>query len=211
MFKYFEFEFSKIDSTIMNFPWEDKAAYAMFLAQVYHFVKNSSRIMTCVACRFDQDRELIHRNLIKHADEEAGHQFLAKKDLENLGYRLEEIPELYTTRQFYEPQYYKAMFHDPIGFYGYALALEGTAVKRGQEIYQRVRKAHGEGASLFWKVHVKDDQDHVGDALKMIDQLSDKEKDAIKDNLSQSVFGLGRMFEEIVAKKALVPKSKKSA
>lgn len=204
-------EFTRLEPVIMGFPWQDKKAYAIFLAQVYHFVKHSSRIMSTVAAHLPQEMEAMHTQLLKHATEEMGHQFLAKQDLKFMGYRLEDLPELSSTRMFYEPQYFKASYGNPIGFYGYALALEGTAVMRLKQIYSKCKELYGEKACNFLRVHAEEDENHVEQAIKMLDQLPAPAIQSIEVNLNQSIDAIVLMFAEMKQASAAIPDAVKQA
>ena len=199
IFQKFEEEFSKFDPIFMGIPWQDKGVYGAFLTQVFHFVKHSSRIMATVASHLSQEQEEIHTQLMKHANEEKGHQFLAKQDLKVLGYNLEDFPEFHSTKMFYETQYYKACYQNPIGFYGYALALEGTAVKRLHEIYKKCKAVYGEKACNFLRVHAEEDDEHVKNFLRLVEKLPNSDVSAIESNLKQSLYAMTMMFREIAS------------
>ncbi|MCB0393581.1 MAG: iron-containing redox enzyme family protein [Bdellovibrionales bacterium] len=197
IFDEFRREFKRLDPVFTDFEWGSKYKYALFLAQVFHFVKHSSRIMSAVASRLPHSHEKIHSMLLQHANEEKGHQFLAVTDLKALGYKVSDLPELNSTRCFYETQYCKALFGNPIAFYGYALTLEGTAVMRLKEVYSKCKEFHGDSASHFFKVHSVDDDQHVETAIRELDKLGDEDRAEIIQNLSQSTYAFIKMFEEI--------------
>jgi thiaminase len=197
MWEIFEREYKKVQPQFKDFPWQSKEAYALWLSQIYYYVNHSSRIMALVAGRLPAQHEKIHTQVLKHAQEEAGHQFLAKQDLKNLGFDVQDFPEMNSTRMFYEPQYYKALFENALGFYGYALALEGMAVKELKEIHEKCRLLYGEKACNFIRVHAHDDVDHVEEALKMLDQLPAADQIFVEKNLSQSINAFGLMMSEI--------------
>lgn len=207
----FQKEFTRLEPVIMGYPWDDKKAYAIFLAQVFHFVKHSSRIMSTVAAHLPQEMEQMHTQLLKHATEEMGHQFLAKQDLKYLGHPLEGLPELASTRMFYEPQYFKAIHGNPIGFYGYALALEGTAVMRLKQIYSRCKELYGEKACNFLRVHAEEDENHVEAVIKLLEQLPPPAIQSIEVNLSQSIDAIVLMFAEMKKASAAIGDAVKKA
>lgn len=190
-------ELERLGPELKRFPWEDKKSYALFLAQVFHYVKHSSRIMSTVAAHLPQEMETMHTHLLKHTTEEMGHQFLARQDVKFLGFDLADFPELSTTKMFYEPQYYKAIYGNPIGFYGYALALEGTAVMLMRDIYEKCRAYYGEKGCNFLRVHAEEDVNHVESAVQLLEQLPAEAKAAIAANLKQSVDTMLIMLQEM--------------
>ncbi len=203
-------ELHRLEPELSRFPWENRKSYALFLAQVFHYVKHSSRIMSTVAAHLPQEMESMHIALLKHTTEEMGHQFLAKQDVKFLGYDLADFPELSTTKMFYEPQYYKAIYGNAIGFYGYALALEGTAVILMRAVYEKCRDLYGEKGCNFLRVHAEEDVKHVDSAIKLLEQLPAEAKASIADNLKQSVDTMVYMLIEMraVGENLTVPEKK---
>jgi uncharacterized ferritin-like protein (DUF455 family) len=178
-----------VERACQEFPWRDKESYAQFLAQVYYYVCHSTRLLGFAAARFTTVEEKFHRRFMEHAAEEKGHQFLAEKDLKALGYSLAAFPEHPATSLFYESQYYKIEFQDPMALLGYILVLEGISVKKGAYINQVVQKAFGKQASTFMHVHSSDDPDHLEKAFALIEGMDEKRKEIIRQNIRQSAFG----------------------
>jgi len=197
IFDDFKKEYESFDPVWTNFDWANKEKYAMFITQVYHFVCQSSRLMSAVASKLPAKHERIHAVLLQHANEEKGHQFLAVSDLKAMGYTTESFPQLNSTRCFWETQYYKANYENPLSFYGYALALEGAAVMRLKEIYEKCSEAHGDKASRFFMVHMEDDIGHIEMTVRELDKLDEVEKDCIRQNLNQSIYSFTNMLNEI--------------
>ena len=192
-----------------RFPWENKDAYALYLAQTYYYLIHSTRLLGAGAARFNADEEALHRRYLDHAREEKSHHLLAKKDLENLGYRLDSYSELSVTRQVYEPQYYKIEHLDPTALFGYIFALEGVSAKRAGQICKTVENCHGKSAAGFLRVHGNEDPDHLDQAFKSIAGLEKRRLKHIHENFSQSCYSLALFFDEVAvaATKAKRPKA----
>jgi thiaminase len=167
--------------------WENKDTYACYLAQTYYYVAHSTRLLASAASRFSQEEAHFHRRFLKHCQEENSHEILAKNDLEKLGYKLSDFPELEETRMFYEAQYYKVEHLDPISLLGYILPLEIIACTECPKLYHFVRNIWGEKCASFLKVHGEEDPDHVDKALELLNSLSPSRLKIIEENFKQTV------------------------
>lgn len=183
----------KYKDSFLSFPWEKKEHLAVWSAQTYYYTKHITRIMALCSAHCDFDKEDVHKFFIEHLREEMGHHRIAEKDVEKLGYSVSDIPELPSTRLFYEPQYYRAT-KDPLSFYGFGLMLEWLAVGLGNEIYTKVKKAGLE--SNFLKIHIKEDVDHSDHAEKLISKFSASEMIKIEDNCHQTFVSYDLILKE---------------
>ncbi|MBP6103596.1 MAG: iron-containing redox enzyme family protein [Gammaproteobacteria bacterium] len=195
---FFKEHIRSLDAAIENFPWNNRSAYAQFLAQTYYYVAHSTRLLAVSASRFSIMQEDLHRRFIKHMSEEKGHHLIAEFDLKNLGLSLSLFPELSTTKAFYECQYYKSSYLDPITLFGYILALEGLSVTQGKFIHKQALESFGERATGFLRVHCEDDVEHIQSAFKHINQLNEGQTQMIKDNFHQTCTMYGIFLSEIV-------------
>jgi uncharacterized ferritin-like protein (DUF455 family) len=166
--------------------WKGKNTYANFLAQTFYFVSHSTRLLALAASRFPMEQDQFFKRFTAHIGEEKNHERIALTDLKHLGCQLEQFPEMPETRAFYEAQYYKIEHLGPTALLGYILFLEAIAVESGPRIYQKVVGVHGEKAAHFLKVHIEEDQSHVGQAIAVIEQVSPRERQIIQQNLVQS-------------------------
>src|SRR5687767_1252839 len=91
--------------------------YANWLAQTYYFVSHSVRLSALGASKLDVDHPLSKR-MVAHTREETGHHLIAKRDIEALGRKLEDYPQLGVTSAFYQAQYYVVLFEDPAHLIG---------------------------------------------------------------------------------------------
>jgi hypothetical protein len=169
-----------------EFPWENKYAYAFWLAQTYYFVRHTTSFLGLAASRFGyKDRER-HYNMLTHIQDELNHDRLAIDDIKNLDFKLEDFPELPETSAFYQSQYYYIEHEHPAALFGYSLCLEGLASKKGTELYEITKKHHGPKGTNFLKLHAIVDKDHFEHGLEHFKNISDAEAEVITKNLLQS-------------------------
>lgn len=168
------------------FPWENKMAYALWLNQTTHFVSYSTRLLSLTASRFDLSQNTLHHRFIEHCAEESGHERLSMKDIQNLGFKEEDLTVFPSTNAFYQVQYYWVEHVHPVSFFGYLLFLEGLAVTQGATVIDRIVKAHGPKAAAFLKVHASEDEDHLAKAFSLVEHVTSVEEKYIIDNLKIS-------------------------
>ena len=193
-------EIEPIGKALEAFPWEDTNAYAEFLAQTYYQVRHSTRLLAAAAARFGQDEagNALHVRFAQHMAEEKSHEKLATHDLKALGKSIDDYAELPSTRQFYEPQYYKIEHLAPIALFGYILPLEAIGPAYGPRIVERVRAAHGAGCLAFLKVHSEEDISHLDKAFAMLEGVSEYERMSIEQNIEQSAYGYLAMLDGVL-------------
>lgn len=204
---------SSIDLMIKSlneYPWDNKLAYAEFLAQTYYYIRHSTRLLAASAARFSQEDQAMHKRFMKHSDEENSHELLAVRDLQKLGYKIEDFVELPQTRAFYEVQYYKIEHWDPAALLGYILALEVTATHLAP-IEKKLSGLYGKECVKLIQVHSDEDPDHVEKALKSISALKDERVAQIQINIEQSAILYAYMIEAVKAKALLMTRPLKKA
>lgn len=190
---------ARLGSGLSAFPFEDPRCYADWLAQTYYYVRHSTRLLAAAAARFSLDAfgDRLHQRFAAHMAEEKRHERLATHDLHALGKDLDQFPERDTTRQFWEPQYYKIEHEDPIALFGYILALEGMSAAHGPAALARAQQAHSPAATKFLEVHAQDDEDHLAKALTMIAGLDEHRGDVVRINMRQSTHGYLAILSDI--------------
>ena len=182
---------------IDNFPWTDPTAYASWLGQTYYYAEKSTRILALASAHFPLTENKFHARFIDHAREEKGHERLLINDLKGLNKELNQIPELPEMSAFYQCLYYWIEHINPVGIFGWVLCLEGLAVKRGPQLYEKVLKAHGPKATTFLKVHANEDVEHLATAFDLLNSLTEVQKTLILQNFEQCCALYGHVFEKI--------------
>ena len=151
---------------------ENKEVYANWLAQTHHYVHHVTRILAFAAAKCDlyQEREL-HFRLIKALHEEKNHDIMASNDLKNLGFNLEDFPEMMETRNFYQSLFYMIETYGPYALVGYFIPQEGLSCIKLPDIYRRLHSLHGKKACTFLMEHCELDIEHFGDALEFVKRI----------------------------------------
>lgn len=174
------------EESLLRFDLTNKHAYANFLAQTYYYVSHSTRLLAFAAGMYKGDEEKLFRRYIKHISEESSHEILALKDLEELGFGIEQFPELPETKQLWEAQYYKVLHTDPTVFMGYILALEAFACRYFPIFLEKLEAHYGPKAVRFVKLHAEEDPDHVDKAVEFILSLDASRTNEIEFNMLQT-------------------------
>lgn len=210
MKKFFNEHITIANEAIDKFVISGIETYAQYLAQTYYFVCHSTRLLALSAARFTAAQEALHRRFIAHMAEEKGHHLIASADLKKLGYDINQIPELATTKILYETQYYKIEYLDPTALFGYILALEGISVTRGKDLYPTLEAKFGKQTTGFLRVHAEDDVEHLDTAFEYINQLEPSQIALIKDNFTQTCQMYG-FFLDGITKNLILEKSMAAA
>ncbi len=195
-------------ATISECPWYEKNLYADYVAQTFYYVKHSTRLLALSASRLSYEQQSIHMRFIKHLGEESNHERLALSDLKNLGFDINDFPELISTKLFYEPQYYKVEHENPLALMGYIIYLEAMAQKICPPLTKKLSQLHGVKTVSFLKVHGEEDPEHVEQAYKLLNSLDPKSLEIIINNISQSSFAYNQMLRELKMKWANLEMSK---
>lgn len=196
MLRELQIHLDELDKVVRATPWWDRTVYGAFLAQTYHYVCHSTRLLALAASRFRFSEEKIHRRFVKHATEEMSHEGLALRDLKHLDLSLEQYPEFPSTRAFYQTQYYMIEHVSPWSFWGYILMLEGLALTKGPWLFEEIRRHHGEKAASFVKVHAAEDVGHMAEAEKALAALPDQERPVVVDQIGHSRFFYSSMLRQ---------------
>jgi pyrroloquinoline quinone (PQQ) biosynthesis protein C len=176
----------QFSQAIIDFPWENETAYALWCAQTFYYVSYSTRLLALSAANCSLEQNSFHRRFIDHLGEEKGHERLSINDLKAIGRTIDSLPELPETAIFYQNQYFWILQRSPLSFFGYVLALEGMAVQAGGNLYQRAVKTYGPKASSFLKVHSEEDISHLETALNQVKEMSGEDLYHIAQNMIQS-------------------------
>jgi len=178
-------EYRYVVDYFQKMDFSDKDVYANWLAQTYYFVSHSVRLSALGASKLPVDSP-IGKRMAAHTIEETGHHTIAMKDIEGLGRKISDFPAFGVTNAFYQAQYYKVLFEHPYHLLGQIFMLEAFSVEVGPWMYDVVKKAHGEKATRFVKVHAHEDVDHVEKALKAIESFPVENQKGTEDNFYQA-------------------------
>lgn len=176
----------KVGNEFEKFPWENKYAYANWLAQTYYFVRHTTCFLALSAARWGIKNREQQYQALQHLKDESSHDLLLLNDLEAIKSSIANHNEWPETQAFYQIQYYWIEHETPAAHLGYAYLLEGLASKKAQIAYNQIIKAHGNNAASFLKVHAEEDAQHLEKGLKNLDKLNEYEMRCFKDCLRQS-------------------------
>lgn len=157
------------------------------LISQYHTAYPTSQLMWKAAQKFrEQGRDLLAEWAAEKAQEETGHDRLALKDIESLGYQDQALVDAH------QPNFSKILTDyfaqsvevtDPIKVVGYAYALERNSLTVKENHIQAIENIlpPGVNATRFLRVHssVGSDAEHVDEALETIALLSTSERTQI--------------------------------
>lgn len=171
----FEVEQCKLDTIRKNFPWTNKGAYICWLTNTYEYAYRSTRILAMTGGRFPRERTNFSNRFIAHAAEEKGHERLLENDIKNFGLDIKKLTPSTLGRAFHQSLYYWIYEDNPVGMFGWVLALEGFAVRNVPAMYNICSEAFGKKCSSFLKVHADEDEGHLEKAFESIRSLTNAE------------------------------------
>ncbi|HVK61458.1 MAG TPA: iron-containing redox enzyme family protein [Bdellovibrionales bacterium] len=183
-------EMDKAGAVLHSYPWQDPRAYGMWLAQTYHMVTHTTRLLALAGASFPIEQTRLHNRFVDHSKEERGHEKVCIQDIKALGYELSDFPKLYQSEVMYQIQYYWIQHRNPVSFFGYTLALECLAERFGAPVGKMLIEKHGMEATKFVRLHSEDDIEHTQESYKLIETMSEHEKALIAENLvlSSSIY-----------------------
>lgn len=183
---------------VKSAPWQEKAFYAQYLSQTYYYTFHSCRLLAFAAAHTKAHQNDYYKRSVAHIAEEAGHDNLALLDLKRIGFKIEDYPELPTTKAFWQPQYFLTE-ECSTSLLGYILALEWLAVETYPEILPKTKILYGDKATNFIRVHAEDDPDHIDKCMEQIEKVTPEERKIILENFKQTC----RMFELFISECSL--------
>lgn len=192
----FELAIKQTSEGLLSFPWEDKEAYCRWAAQTFYMVQHTTRFLCLTGAKFSFEYQKLHQFCLGHLKEEAGHELLAKKDLETLGYTLDLLPPSPETEFMIQSQYYW-INQTPFAHFGFFWVLEQLSVLCGKKMIERVRKAHGPKCTTFLDLHANEDIEHVKTIYSKVTTFPESELRALINNIRQTGFAYSEMLKTI--------------
>lgn len=184
-----------VDSSIDSFDWSSPDKYGCFLAQSYHMTKYTTRVAALTAGGIPIERNDIHSKALVHVREENGHEFLAKRDLENLGYSLEEFEESLECKLMLQSQYH-FIAQSPYSHFGFVIILERIAAEKGPWLLEQVSK-YGKACQSFIDIHARVDVGHVQEMADLISISPAESYGLLEENMRQTGVLYARMLDKI--------------
>ena len=170
----------EITATAKTMPFDNREFYVGWMAQHYHMVTHSMRMLELSAAMGKSDAE--HDRWFNHLRGEVNHHKVLASDAKKLDVdvtKIEAFPEINAIVQSVYGGIINCGSH---WLFGHALALEGFSCKGGGYILDLLVKTYGE--SKFMDLHVDADDGHDGHfdvGLRDVEKLSaEKQSEVIK-------------------------------
>jgi len=185
-YKAYNDNLDKVAQMSKNFPWDNKEAYATWIANTHYYVKESSLMLALAASNLPAKHKKAANRFIRHAGEEMGHEFQLEKDLKELGYK--GVDPLTITNEMKichrSLSYWGQQSENAIGFMGWVLLVEGLAVKVGGDLFLQINKNYGGKGTNFLRSHSDDDPEHLEEAYTLLKRLDASDLSIVLDSLT---------------------------
>jgi pyrroloquinoline quinone (PQQ) biosynthesis protein C len=195
----FEIEQKKLEEIRKAFPWDNQEAYINWLVNTYEYALNTSKILATTGGRLPGEKNVVSNRFIAHASEEKGHEKLLENDVKNFGLRMNDLQSSILGQAFHQSLYYWMYADNPLGIFGWVLALEGFAVRNCTAMYDICNKTFGSKCSSFLKVHAAEDEDHLHKAFESIKSFTGEENALIAHSLKFYSGMYGNLLQKIHA------------
>ena len=162
----------RIYQVVKDYPWASRPAYAQWMAQTYFYTRHASRVSAHAALRTPMEREELHHHLVGTLVNEKDHPPMLLRDLDELGYRIDDFSEHPLTSCIYQTLHYQIDTVGPFALIGYFFVIEGIAAQHGQEILDRVQLAYAGQGQSFLAEHVRADAEHYPQAQAFVGSLA---------------------------------------
>ena len=189
----------------------DPELYICLMTQIYGFTKYNSQNQALAATKVTSDRLQLLRFCLEHAFEEAGHDLMVLKDLENIGVDREVIkntPLLPATQAFTAYLFRIATEYDATARLGYSFWAEGsyTYLKELTDAMKQDLNL-SEKYMTFFVAHSEIDKKHLEDVIETISNWCTSPQqqrdllEVLKNTLSLTGSILNEVYEHYVASK----------
>ncbi|MFZ4403939.1 MAG: iron-containing redox enzyme family protein [Pseudobdellovibrionaceae bacterium] len=179
----FEVEQKKLEGIRKQFPWGNQQAYLSWLTNTYEYAVKSTRILALTGGKFPTDKTVYSNRFIAHAAEEKGHEKLLENDVKNFGLNIKNLAPSNLAKAFHQSLYYWIYEANPIGIFGWVLALEGFAVRNVPAMYEVCKSVYGPQYVSFLKVHAEEDEDHLNKAFQSLKGFTEEENGIVVESM----------------------------
>lgn len=181
-----------------------KSSYAQFLVQLYPIVCNFCPLMAAAAGRCADRHSKLRLYLYEIVEHEKGHEVMVINDLEQLGYKCEDLPVLNphpASRAMISYNYNAIDRVDPHYVIGMVYVLElmssGYASKVSQSISKAIDHPISRGFS-FLDSHGTLDNDHLADLAGLIQSLESSDLvEKIADSVDMNCYLLRQLMSDL--------------
>ncbi len=148
----------QITRVALEMPFSDRSYYIEWMAQHYHMVTHSMRMLELSAGFSRNQKE--HDRWFQHLRGEVNHHMVLEGDAAKLGADVNQISAVPEINAIVRSVYGGIITVGPHWLFGHALVLEGFACKGGNALLKTVTEVFGD--SKFLKLHVDADDGHDG-------------------------------------------------
>jgi len=179
-------------------------SYMAFLGQAYHHVKHTTPLLMATGAALPERLEWLREAIGEYIEEEMGHQEWILNDIEACGGDKEAVrretphPE---TELMVAYAYDTIHRHNPVGFFGMVLVLEGTSVALATQAAERIQASLGlpEQACSYLTSHGSLDISHVDFYEKLMNRLEDADDKAAVVHCARMFYRLyGDIFRSLL-------------
>jgi len=160
-------------------------SYTAFLAQAYHHVKHTTPLLMTTGGRLPERLEWLREAIGEYIEEEMGHQEWILNDIAACGFDKEAVRNdapLAATELMVAYAYDTVHRHNPVGFFGMVLVLEGTSVALATNAAGNIQQALNlpKTAFSYLNSHGSLDIEHVHFYEGLMNKLdNDADKQAV--------------------------------
>ena len=157
----------------------DRAGYIRYLLNVFHYAQYSPVVMAIAASHCLLTHPELASYLLRHAQEETGHDVWAAEDLRDLGVGEEELHAsrpVSSCAALIGYTHYVAGFANPIGIFGWMYVLEAVGLDLGNLVAEKLRSAGVKGVR-FIAGHAVADTDHTREITEQLESHLQRDED----------------------------------
>lgn len=188
-----------MEGVCLELPWENKGAYADWLAQTYFYTRHATRVLAKAAYKCRIEEEPLHKIFLKGINEEKDHERMATSDISHVGLRLEHFKEYAETSAYYQTLYHLIDYNGPYALLGYFVTLEGLGAIGSDKLYDRIVNTHSEAAASFVKVHARIDTRHFAEGIARLNSLNKQQLEIVNHGLDLSTELYCNMIRKVTA------------
>jgi hypothetical protein len=170
-----------IGELVKSDAFKDPKLVAMYLTQVYHYAVHTPRHQALVAINERNDNIKYMQYCFNHALEETGHELMALKDIQSLGYKIDSksMPgRLPSTELMIAFLYQEAKSANPIHHLGYGFWSE-NACPFVNSFMESLMETNGlkRNQLTFYSSHVTIDESHAKEVRDIITNVATNDSD----------------------------------
>jgi len=180
-----------------------RETYLHYLAEAYHHVKHTVRLMRLTESRLAPDETLLRTALAQYMEDEAGHEEWILSDIANAGGDAEAVrlgsPRL-ATQSMVAYAYDYVQRNNPAGFFGMVFVLEGTSTQLATQGANALMRSLDlpEDCFSYLLSHGALDIDHMRFFQNLMNRIDDAHDQAAIIDMAKTMFVLfGNVFRAI--------------